>query len=283
MLKSLVSGLTICLLTVFNSAVIQTYANPVLIYPKPRHERDMRDDYPIELLKHALKLSNKKVNIVTANTPMQQQRALWAVENGLVDIMWTMMDQTRETYPYSVPFDIYQGIFGNRLIMLHKNKLEEFSKIEHPCDFFKYTAIMGHDWPDTRFYLHHGLPITTSSSYESLFNMLRKGHGDYFPRSVSEIFIELEHHTDEPFVVEPNWMIVYKAEMRFILSKQAYEAYGQTILGGLNQTVADGSFSKLFEKYHGDILKKAQLNKRKWLNLDMNYQMHCDLLDKQVR
>mgnify|MGYP000156228548 CR=1 FL=1 len=283
MLKPLVSTFIICLVAVLYPAHLYVYANDVLIYPKPRHDRDMRDDYPIELLNLALQRANQKVNIVTANTPMQQQRALWAVENGLVDFMWTMMDQTRENYPYSVPFDIYQGIFGNRLIMIHKNKLEQFSKIEHPCDFFKYTAIMGHDWPDTRFYLHHGLPITTSSSYQSLFSMLLKGHGDYFPRSVSEIFIELEHHTDEPFVVEPNWMIVYKAEMRFIFSKQAYDKYGQAILMGLNQTVADGSFNQLFEKYHGDILKKAQLNKRKWLNLDMNYQMHCDLVDKQGR
>ncbi|EWH08926.1 hypothetical protein DS2_14994 [Catenovulum agarivorans DS-2] len=283
MLKAFVARWTLSIFLVISFTPIISYADKVLIYPKPRHERDMRDDYPIELLKLALERSEQKIEIVTANTPMQQQRALWAVENGLVDIMWTMMNQTRESYPYSVPFDIYQGIFGNRLILIHQDQLAEFSKIEHPCDFYKYTAIMGHDWPDTRFYLHHGLPITTSSSYESLFNMLLKGHGDYFPRSVSEIFIELEHHTNEPFVVEPNWMIVYKAEMRFILSKQAYESYGQAILKGLNQTLADGSFNKLFEKFHGDVLKKAQLNKRKWLNLDMNYQMHCDLLEKARR
>jgi hypothetical protein len=83
---------------------------------------------------------------------------------------------------------------------------------------------------------------------------------DYFPRSVVEVWDELESHA-ATLEVESRIALHYYYDAYFMVNKKNTRL-AQDIDQGLEKAIADGSFDRLFDEHHGERLRKAHLDQR---------------------
>ena len=243
-------------------------ASGELRYPRAPQGDEFRPRYPLALLQLALDKADSPLRIKPSRHHMEQERALLNLEQGTaVDVVWTMTSIEREKRLLPVRIPIDKGLYGWRIAFLHKKRHELLSNIGNLADLGRLRAGQGHDWPDTTILRHHGLPVEVSSSYDSLFLMLRAERFDYFPRAVLEARDELAHLNAEDLVLDRHLALHYPTALYFFFARERPEL-ADTVRRGLERAIADGSFEALFQQYHGADLALARLRQRKVIELD---------------
>ena len=251
----------------FLACLIGVAAARTVVYPRAETDVDERDRYPVQLLKLALSKTDASIELRPHAVFMLQVRAMREVErqSGL-DIVWTMTSREREQalLPIRIPID--RGLLGWRLLLVQPAREPDFARV-HSLDGLKaLRGGQGADWPDTTILRSAGLAIDESARYGDLFQKLAAGRIDYFPRSVQEIWGELDSHPDQGFVIEPTLALHYPTAMYFFVSRQRPELAAE-IRKGLDIALRDGSFEALFQKNFGDVLKRSRLGERQVFEL----------------
>lgn len=240
----------------------------VLRYPRAPAGEEFRAAYPLALLELALHKAGSTLRVQPSHHPMEQERALVSLEQGeAVDLVWTMTSRERESrlLPVRIPLD--KGLYGWRIALLPAERRELLRDIVSLDDLRALRAGQGHDWPDTRILRSHGLQVQTSSSYDSLFLMLRAGRFDYFPRAVLEARGELQHHSAAGLTLDRHLVLHYPTAMYFFFSRGNPEQ-AEIVRRGLELALADGAFERLFQQYHAADLRQAGLERRRVIELD---------------
>lgn len=238
----------------------------VVVYPRAETPGDRRDDYPVDLLTLALQKTGKPYELKPEEAFMLQVRAISELERGGLDVLWTMTTAEREKMLLPVRIPIDRGMLGWRLLLVRQNALPRFAAVTTPGQLKALTAGQGFDWPDTPVLREAGFTVDTSVRYADIFRKLASGRIDYFPRSVQEIWDELELHAGEGLAVEPTLALHYPAAMYFFVSRDR-PALGADIRKGLEAALADGSFEALFQRHFGAALKRADLARRSVIEL----------------
>ena len=234
-----------------------------VVYPRAESETDERDRYPVQLLALALREAHSSYDLKPHPVFMLQVRAMREVEqqSGL-DIVWTMTSREREQalLPIRIPID--RGLLGWRLLLVDPAREPAFARV-HALDGLKaLRGGQGADWPDTTILRDAGLVVDESARYGDLFQKLAAGRIDYFPRSVQEIWGELETHRAEGFVVEPTLALHYPTAMYFFVNRHDTQLAAD-IRKGLERALADGSFEALFMQNFGGVLRRSHLGQRR--------------------
>lgn len=187
--------------------------------------------------------------------------------NGGVDLMWSMTDQEREDklLPVRIPLDL--GLIGYRLPMVRANDLERWQSVRELAQLRPLVAGQGHDWPDVQILRSNGLSVSTSSRYDTLFDMLRAGRIDYFPRSVLEIDDEMKSPLAKGLVIEPRLLLHYVAASYLFVRPDRPELAAD-LQRGLEAASQDGSFQRLFMAYHAPMIERHRLKQRVVISLD---------------
>lgn len=243
-------------------------ADDAIRYPRPLAGDEFRPRYPLALLQLALDRAGSDLRLEASEHHMEQQRALLSLEQGeAVDVVWTMTSIEREQrlLPVRIPLD--KGLYGWRIALLRADRAQLLSDVRTLEDLRKLRAGQGHDWPDTTILRHQGLPVETSSSYDSLFLMLRARRFDYFPRAVLEAGAELQHRHIDDLVLDRHLVLHYPTALYFFFSPQAPQL-ADTVRRGLERAVADGSFDRLFQQHHADDLRHLRLEQRRIIELE---------------
>lgn len=221
-----------------------------------------REKYIVGLLDLALSKSGTPyslevvpLGIVTANRNTRN------LLSGQYDICWIHTNQQREKELYPIRVPIFKGLIGWRLLMINKDRQNDFSSINTLSELKKLRAGQGHDWPDTDILRLHNFSILTSTSRNSLINMVVGKRIDYFPRSVTEIWEELEVYKNSTLAVESTIALVYPTAYYFFVAKDN-EKLANALETGLKVAIEDGSFDKLFFEYYGDPIERSELDKR---------------------
>lgn len=239
-------------------------ASTPVIYPREVIPNDPHWEYPLKLLELGLKKSGNSYTLrPSAKSAILQGRAILALERGDpgLTLLWTMTDTERESKLLPIRIPIYKGLIGWRIPLVRRDRADLFKDVKSLTALRSFSAGQGHDWPDTAILKSNGLQVETSSRYASLFDMLAVGRFDYFPRSVAEIWSELETTTTQGLTADPHVVLHYPTAFYFFVAK------GNTRLAsdlerGLNLAIADGSFDALFYRYHGEIIARANLKGR---------------------
>lgn len=241
-------------------------ADIVIRYPRPESNPDERSRYPLRLLELALARSERDYRIEISPLRMQQGRALLQLEkNEGIDILSTMTSTDREARLQAIRIPIDKGLIGWRLLLVEKARVGQMAQLHTPAELKPYSAGQGSDWPDTAILRANGLTVYGTSSYESLFSMLESGRIDYFPRSVTEIWSELNVHS-KLLAVEPGIVLRYPTAIYFFVRKED-SVLAADVTAGLEKMIADGSFEKVFQEFFGDTIRRAGLRERHVIEL----------------
>ena len=239
------------------------------VYPKTMRVGEDEILYPLVLLRTALQYSGAKYTLKASSISMPQSRSLkQIIHNDEVNVAWTMTSQQREKELLPVRVPIFKGLYGWRLLVTTQNKQKKLSSLKKIDDFKGIHFIQGHDWPDTQVLLDSGLTVSTSIEYSSLFNMLIKGRGDVFPRSLLEVETELNTiKGDAKLTTLPQLILQYPSAIYFFFSKDTPElAYA--VENGLAVMRKNGEFDRLFNAYHRSAIEHADIKNKIIIRLE---------------
>lgn len=260
------AGCAFACFAIFGSGAVLA-AGPVdVIYARPV-AGDHRHDYTLQLLELALTKSGVPFRLAPSAESMVQSRSLAELEKGgEITVFWTMTSAEREARLQPVRIPIFKGLIGWRLLMIRAEDKERFARINSLADLRTLVAGQGHDWPDTTILRSAGFTVETGPSYNQFFPMLAARRFDWFPRSCSEIWAEVDAHAAEGLVVEPHLVIHYPAAVYFFVNRKNTQL-AQMITKGLEAARRDGSFDRLFYKFHTPLFQRAQLKGRTVIEL----------------
>lgn len=225
------------------------------------------EHYPVRLLRMALARSGQDYELQPTSVMMRQNRALAELQAGrVVDVLWTMTSQQRERdlLPVRIPLDM--GLIGWRLLLIRRRDAARFGAIRKPSELQALDALQGHDWPDTDILRANHYKVQTASDYAGMFKMLESGRVDYFPRAVFEVWHEAAAFAQQGLIVAPGLALHYPSAFYFFV-KKSNTTLAAAIQGGLESMLADGSYTRLFQQYFGDMMARSTLGARRVFEL----------------
>lgn len=258
----------VLLLASFNNFAASWQIN----YPRPLSENDRRADYPLKLLALALDQTGVKYQLVASERIMPQGKALQRLmDNREVNVVWSMTDEQREEQLLPIRIPIYKGLIGWRIFIIRKDMDSRFKYIQNLEQLLKLDPIQGSDWPDTKILQTNGFDTMTAASHDTLFTMLENAQGDFFPRSVVEIWGEMaSNNPKNEFEIEPKLGVRYPAAMYYFVNKNSVPL-ANLISVGLEKAIENGKFNQLFLEEHQQYLDQSELDKRTFYQLQNTY------------
>lgn len=230
---------------------------------------DVNKNFFLAALQLALDKSGHSYALAAVQPEMLQGRSITLAmgSKGSIDVQWSMTTREREMTLLPVRFPVDKGLLGWRLAIVRKDRVLQFSHVDSVQALRYFTAGLEHDWPDLDIMHSNGLPVMSVGGYEGLFSMLASNRFDYLPRGVSEAERELEAHQQLGLAIDPFIVIHYPtAEYFFVAPGKPHLA--QHIRLGLERAHADGSFDRLFLSHFSSLLRRANLSKRRIIELN---------------
>ncbi len=170
----------------------------------------------------------------------------------------TVMPERNERFR-AIPFPLLKGLMGYRIAFIRADDQPRFNQVEKLEDLRAFRAGQGDTWFDVQVLRMHGIPVTTTSKYESLFRMLRAGRFDFFPRGAQEVMSEAESFDISGLTVESSLALAYPWPVYFYVNKE-HTLLAERVEEGLKRARADGSFDEFFRAHPLIIAVFEQLN-----------------------
>lgn len=251
---------------------IPAFALDAVRYAVSRHADLMsHNDYFVEMLRLAIQKSGAKVTLVPVRNDLNKIRTFAELSDGnSIDVVWGGATKERESSMLPIRICILKGLMGWRIPLLVKKNSDLFANVQNLNDLRKFVAGQGFHWTDTQILLASGMKVERSYEVESLFRMLRADRFDYFPRSLMEIWNEVDEHREMDITIDTHIVIHYPAAFYFYVKKGNKEL-ADMIQKGLEVAINDGSFDKLFYTFHKKNILKAGLETRRIIELNNPY------------
>ena len=233
------------------------------------NQREPWTEYIIELLTTALAKAPGQTpdQLHWVDIHMNQDRAFSMLRSSQsLDVYWSMTSAAREQGVLSVRIPLMKGLLGYRLLIIRKDSIDQLARVRTLADLKNISIGQGLDWPDTAIMSAAGLRIVTSSSYDTLYRMLKAGRFDGIALGANEIDDELAKQHDPAFVIEKTITIAYPAPVFFFVTPRKKEL-ATRIEKGLHIMLEDGSFNAIFDKRWSKSLLANNLKGRRVFEL----------------
>lgn len=197
-----------------------------------------------------------------------QNRAVLLLQSGGVDVIALGTTEERESGMLPVKIDILRGIVGYRLLVIRRQDQARFSKTDEAGLRRDMVFGLNSQWADLPVMRANGFAVETSAGYDNLFSMLAAHRFDAFPRGLNEARRELEqqHQNFPQLSVERSKALYIPYPVYFWVNKRNTVLASQ-IERGLKLALADGSFRRLFERYHAQEIESLKAEKRQVIRL----------------
>lgn len=238
-------------------------AMQVIRYPRLSTAGDPHGEYILDILRQAISYSSQPYQLQGSRSTMQQARSIYELTSsqGTVDVLWTMSTDEREAQLIPIRIPIDKGLIGWRIALLTPENVNLFKRVKTAKDLEAFTAGQELDWPDVPILQSNGLPVKTSTTYETLFTMLRAGRFDYFPRSLLEVQFEFDGPIGKNLAIDPHIVLHYPSALYFFVSPREPKM-AEDIRSGLEEMIRNGSFEKTFQRYQQATIKGVNLKNR---------------------
>ncbi|MCW8831829.1 MAG: transporter substrate-binding domain-containing protein [Colwellia sp.] len=223
----------------------------------------------VNILTQALSYStDKNYQLKFYNQSLPKVRVFQNIANkGGIDIIAAGATIDREKMLRPIYFPLIKGLFGWRIPLVSEKNEHLFLPKLSTAAFKKLTAGQLRSWSDTKILESNNLPVEKGSHYQGLFHMLTANRFDYFPRSILEIQRELDEHKNMKIVIDSNILIHYPTALYFYVNKDN-EVLAEDVKFGLEQSLKDGSFERIFTHYYGEIINHTINEKRRVYQLN---------------
>lgn len=247
-----------------------------LSIPRVSARADLQGNYAAVLLEQALAAAGLPVTLEPTPELIPQNRALQELgrRSGRLDVVWTMTSAEREQVARPIRVPLFKGLFGWRLLLAVPEVAARLRTAQTLAELSRFSLVQGLEWPDTGVLQANGLSVVVSPSYDAMFKQLRLGRADAFPRSVEEVWWELERY-GQGLTVVPDLCLRYPTAVYYFVAPDDDELAAALELG-LHRLRVSGAFDRLFNKHHGDDIARARLASRRVIEL------HNPLLPKQT-
>ena len=260
-MKSFFATLSLALFALYLGPVAA--ATDVFILDAPVNEIDKRNDYTNVLLTQILQHTQAKYGafkVEYAPNYMQRDRLLAELKKG--EVVNITAKATRPDWEESelttlrIPVD--KGITEYRIALIRQGDQERFNQINTVEELKQLTLGVGHAWSTRQVFQALNFKMETGADWEGLYQMLMTGRFDYFPRALSEIFVEYDdrHEKFQNMAIEKSIVLYFPLPKYFFINAKN-PRLAQRVEEGFNAMIKDGSFDKLFLKYHQALIDKA--------------------------
>nr|WP_319564610.1 transporter substrate-binding domain-containing protein [uncultured Rhodoferax sp.] len=198
-----------------------------------------------------------------------QNRGMEMLLAGDMDVMALGTNEEREGKLLPIKIDMLRGIVGYRLLIIRSADQSRIARMSAADLRKKLTFGLNSQWADVPVMQKNGFTVVTSTSYENLFDMLKAGRFDAFPRGLNEAQRELDARQVRypELAVEQTKAIFFPFPVYFWVNKNN-PTLAARIERGLKLALEDGSFRKLFESYHATEIAALKQAKRQVVWLD---------------
>ncbi len=208
------------------------------------------------------------VRLQAINDEMTQERAIKLLQSGDIDVLALGTNAERENQMQPIKIDILRGIVGYRLLIIRAEDQPRIEKM--PASRLRQELVFGlnSQWADLAIMQANGFAVETSPGYDNLFAMLNAHRFDAFPRGLNEAQRELEQQAQRfpQLRLERSKALYFPYPVYFWVSKKN-TVLAIRIAQGLKSALADGSFRRLFERYHAKEIESLKTEKRKVIRL----------------
>ncbi|BCD96203.1 transporter substrate-binding domain-containing protein [Marinagarivorans cellulosilyticus] len=227
----------------------------------------VRDQYFIDLLNLAAKYSDVKISLVPARMTNQvESRVVLSVEKGELDVHWLHTNAHLESELLPIRIPLYKGLIGWRLMLIRQEDRDLLKGIASVDALRQFPVLQSFDWPDTPILKASGFEVESSVDFRSLFRMLRYGRADMFPRSIVEIWGELDDQSGLDLMVDPYVTLHYPTAYYFFVAK-GNKKLRDLLAQGLTRAIESGDFEQHFQKHFSAVIKKAKLTERTLISI----------------
>jgi len=250
-------------------------ANTQLVFPQYFAVVDTLTEFDWIVLRSALQHTEAAYGHYTIGPwrePMSVQRMLQelATPNGRINVIARATDRDLETrfQPIRIPID--RGLMGMRLLLVRKSDLGRFATVRTLDDLRRLSAGQGAGWVDSAVLSAAGISVVETPRAENLMGMLEAGRFDFFPRALDEAPLEFDavHKARPGIVIEPTLMLRYPLPRYFFVRRDAEgDKLAERIRTGMEMMLRDGSLAALFRKHKGPLVERAQIGRRRIIDL----------------
>ena len=243
-----------------------------ITFPRPVESTSTIDEYPIQLLSLALDQTGVNYQLKHSENSLTKGKALDRLQdNREINIVWGMTNSQREKDLLPIRIPIFKGLIGWRLLLIRQDMAERFEYIQQLDHFIKLSPLQGRDWPDTKILQYNGFDVITERTSGALIKMLSNAQGDFFPRSIIEIWEELaESNVVNQIQVQPTLGIHYPSAIYFFVNKRSVPL-ANLIEKGLEKAIKNGKFEALFLDHYKANIDKSQIQKRTFYQLENTF------------
>lgn len=250
--------------TSFSANAVDSYVLPVV----PARLEDVK-----ELLTQALEITKEShgdYELRSTRARLTEDRMLVEIEKDrLINIAWSSTSQEREEKFYPIRIPLRKGLLGYRLSLANPEGQLKAHQVQTLADLQQLRIGQGQDWGDVKVYQANGIDPYKVFKFELLFTQLAKKRFDLLPLGVNEVHGILERRKDKhPNLSVENELVLYYPWPYYFFMSKSNAKLANRVEVGLNKLVANGTFNKIFYKYHRDKILRADLNNRRLIRLD---------------
>ena len=242
-----------------------------ITFPSSLDTASKIDEYPIKLLALALDQTGVSYQLIPSDNFLSKGKALDRLQdNREINIVWGMTNVQREKDLLPIRIPIFKGLIGWRLFLIRQDMAERFTYIQQFEHLVKLSPLQGREWPDTKILQSNGFDVITERNQTSLMKMLGRAQGDFFPRSIIEVWEELARSkvaNEIQIQIQPSLGIRYPAAIYFFVNKKSVPL-ANLIETGLEKAIENGTYEALFVENYKTYIEKAQIENRTFYPLE---------------
>jgi hypothetical protein len=246
---------------------------------------DQRYDDLYHILNRAMTLTEQAYGpyqLERITLPMSETRQFESIKKGKrLDLIWTSTSTKKEQELLPIRIPLRQGLLGYRLLIVNESTLEKWKQVNTLAQLQQKVMVQGVGWGDIALYEHSHIKVIPLR-YEMAFKAVHLGKVDAFPRSLSEIFNEVEKYGREFSYLraEPTLLLYYPWPYYFFVNKENTILYSR-LIQGLEQMVNSGELRNITISFNSEAIRKANLGSRRVIYLENPFLPEATPLDRK--
>jgi hypothetical protein len=183
-----------------------------------------------------------------------------------LDLIWVTTSLEREQTLSAVKVPLDRGLMGWRACLVRQADLDRWPAELGRMDIASRLAGQGEYWPDVDILKANDFRVETAVDRRFLYQMLRAGRIDYFPRSVLEAVDELKDPDAHGLAIAPHFVLRYPAACYAFLRPE-HIALVEPLTRALESMALDGSIDRLFRQSFQGHLDRLAIASRHIIDL----------------